>query len=71
MSLKHTECVANKEMNNRKNPMLVHNLCTCFIFSLSCSGVMAAAAVMRRLFLNMAMRVLASLRWILGRRTLS
>lgn len=35
---------------------------TCFIRSLSCSGVTAAVAVMRRLFLYMAMRVLASLR---------
>lgn len=42
---------------------------TCLIFSLSCSGV--PVPVIRRLFLNIAIRVLASLRWILGSRALS
>ncbi len=42
---------------------------TCLIFSRSCSGV--PVPVIRRLFLNIAIRVLASLRWILGSRALS
>lgn len=45
------------------------SLPTCLIFSLSSEAL--PVELMRRLFLNMAMRVFASLRWILGMRLFS